>query len=295
MYVLILNSTNVVANSNNSKFIYQFPSAVTFEQGSQIAVSSINLFYSWFNINGSLYNNNSFSYKWFDASGNLSVTVTVTIPDGNYSIATLNEYIQSVLVTRGHYLVQTSTGKFVYHIELLTNPTYYAVQLNVYSMMTSTTATASGYTKPSATWGFPATTLCPQVIIQSTNSFNKLIGFAPSTYPATSSSTSQTFLSTFTPTLNPVSSVVLTCSLCEQKHSVPDNVLYCFTNGNTGYGDVINIQPSALSFINIRAGTYNQIQLTLVDQNFGQMNIRDNQLIIMLTIRTLENDGGYGN
>ena len=295
MYVLILNSTNVVANSNNTKFIYQFPSAVTFEAGSQIAVSSINMYYSWFNINGNLYNNNTFSYVWFDATGALTVTVKVVIPNGNYSIATLNDYIQSVLVTNGHYIVQTSTGKFVYHIEMLTNPTYYAVQLNVYYMMTQATATASGYTKGSNTWIFPATNLCPQVIIPSTNTFKSLIGFNSGNYPSASASTSQSFLSAVTPTLSPVSSVVMTCSLCEQKYSLPDNVLFCFTSGNTSFGDMINIQQSALSFVNIRSGTYNQVQISLTDQNYGMMNINDPQLVIMLTIRTLEDDGSFTN
>ena len=295
MYVLILNSTNVQAGSNNTKFIYKFPSNITFEKGSQIAVSSINLYYSWFNINASLYNNNKFSYKWFNASGTLNVTVNVTIPDGNYTVATLNEYIQSVLVTNGHYIVQTSTGKFVYHIELLTNPTYYSVQLNVYTMITSTTATATGYTKPTTSWAFPTANTCPQVIIQSTNSFNHLIGFNAGTYPSVSSATSQTYLSTFTPTLSPVSSIIMTCSLCKQPLSIPDNMLFCFGSGNTSFGDMIDIQPSALSFVNIRDGSYNQLEVTLMDQNLTPMNIRDNQLIIMLTIRTLEFDSGYGN
>ena len=295
MYVLILNSTNVQIGSNNTKFIYKFPSNITFEKGSQIAVSSINLYYSWFNINSLLYNNNSFSYKWFDATGSLTVTIKVTIPDGNYTVATLNEYIQSVLVTNGHYIVQTSTGKFVYHIELLTNPTYYSVQLNVYYMMTSTTATATGYTKPTTTWAFPTTNTCPQVIIQSTNSFKNLIGFNAGTYPSTSSTTSQTFLSAFTPTLSPVSSIIMTCSLCKQPLSIPDNMLFCFGSGNTSFGDMIDVQPPALSFVNIRDGSYNQLEVTLLDQNLSPMNIRDNQLIIMLTIRTLEFDSGYGN
>ena len=293
MYVLILNSTNVVPNSNNTKFLYQFPSSVKFEEGSQIAVSSINMFYSWFNINGALYNNNTFSYVWFDANGSLNVTVKVTIPDGNYTIHSLNDYIQSVLVTNGHYIIQTSTGKFVYHIEFITNPTYYAVQMNIYFMITSAVATSSGYTKPTGVWIFPYTSTCPQVIIPSTSSFRNIIGFRAGSYPSTSASTSQTIISHFTPTLNPVSSVIMTCSLCEQKYSVPDNAIFCFTSGNTVFGDTLNIQQTALSFVNIRAGTYNHLQLALMDQNFGQMSINDPQLIIMLTIRTLENDGKY--
>jgi hypothetical protein len=155
-------------------------------------------------------------------------------------------------------------------------------------------AESTGYVRGATTWAFPTARTCPQVIINSTNNFKSLIGFKAGTYPAASSNTFQTFLSTTTPTLSPVSSLVLTCSLCQQDLSTPDNLLFCFTAGQTIFGDTIAMSPSALSFCNIREGSYNFIDLTLVDQNLNAMNIKDGQMIIMLTIRDLANDGAYG-
>ena len=294
MFVIIFNSTNIVAGSSNTKLRYRFPKGIKFEKNSQIALSGLNMFYSWFNVNASLYSNNTLQYVWFDINGVLNTTVTITIPDGYYSIETINEFIQSKLVTNGHFLTRTSDGKYIYHIEMLSNPTYYAVQLNVYYMLAL--AESAGYVRGSTTWNFPTVRTCPQVIINSTNNFKSLIGFNAGTYPtAANISTFQTFLSAVTPTLSPVSSLILTCSLCQQDLSTPDNILSCFTAGETVFGGTINVNPSALSFVNIRSGTYNFIDLNILDQNMNQMMIRDPQYIIQLTIRTLEFDGVYGN
>ena len=295
MFVIIFNSTNIVAGSNNTKLRYNFPKAIKFEKNSQIALSGLNIFYSWYNINASLYSNNTLQYVWFDATGILNTTYTIVIPDGYYSVETLNEFIQSKLVGNGHYLTRTSDGKYVYHIELISNPTYYSVQLNVYYMLAL--AESTGYVRGtgSIVWAFPTVRTCPQVIINSTNNFKELIGFRAGTYPVASNLTTfQTFLSTLTPMISPVSSLILTCSLCQQDLSTPDNVLSCFTAGQTVFGDTIVITPSALSFVNIREGTYNYIELNLFDQNMNPMMIRDPQCIIQMTLRTLEHDGSYG-
>lgn len=292
MYVIILNSTNIVPGTNNTKLRYVFPKAIKFEKNSQIALSSLCMYYSWFNINKTLYSNNILQYVWFNASGVLNTTYTITIPDGYYSIETLNEFVQSVLVTNGHYLTRTSDGKYIYHIEFVANPTYYACQLNLYYMLATTEST--GYTRGKTTWAFPTARTCPQVIINSTNNFKDLIGFNSGTYPANIASTFQTFLSAITPTLSPVSSLVLTCSICQQDLSTPDNVLFCFSSGQTTFGDSITVSPSAMSFVNIREGSYNYIELNILDQNLKPMNIKDGQLIIQLTIRDLANDGAYG-
>ena len=292
MFVIIFNSTNIVAGSNNTKLRYNFPKAIKFESGSQIALSGLSVFYSWYNINAGLYSNNTLQYVWFNVSGVLNTTFTIIIPDGYYSLETLNEYIQSRLVTNGHYLTRTSDGKYIYHIEFVSNPTYYACQMNIYYMMALSEST--GYVRGNTAWQFPTARTCPQVIINSTNNFKDLIGFNAGTYPSAANiATFQTFLSAITPTISPVSSLVLTCSLCQQDLSTPDNILSCFTAGETVFGGSVIVNPSAFSFVNIRAGTYNYIELNLYDQNLKAMVIRDPQCIVQLTIRTLEFDGVY--
>ena len=72
---IILNSSNIVAGSGNSAFLYNFPQGgVTFKD-ELIAVQQVSLYNSVFNIT-SANNNNSFSYIWVDGTTNV-----VNIPD----------------------------------------------------------------------------------------------------------------------------------------------------------------------------------------------------------------------
>ena len=121
----VLNSNNIVQDGQNNKLLYQFPNSVLFKANS-IAVSSVSMYYSWFNISSAL-GNNTFTYSW--TSGTTTTTYSVVIPDGLYEIAQLNSYFQFVMISNDTYLIDSS-GKYVYYAELILNPTRYAVQLN---------------------------------------------------------------------------------------------------------------------------------------------------------------------
>jgi len=54
---LILNSSNVVNNGDNNKYVYRFPNSFQLNQGDKISLAQITIPYSNFNINKSLYNN----------------------------------------------------------------------------------------------------------------------------------------------------------------------------------------------------------------------------------------------
>jgi threonyl-tRNA synthetase len=62
MRTLVLNNNNVVQNGQNNTLIYNFPTTATFDK-SYVAVASLSMYYSWFNI-ASKYNNNVLSYTW---------------------------------------------------------------------------------------------------------------------------------------------------------------------------------------------------------------------------------------
>ncbi len=86
---IILNTSNIVENSNNTKLVYNFPSGGYYFKNDMIALQSVYQFFSIFNITSD-YGNNSFSYVWFDG-----VEYSITIPDGYYEISDLNSYFQS--------------------------------------------------------------------------------------------------------------------------------------------------------------------------------------------------------
>ena len=55
MFVLVLNQSNLVQDGQNNKLVYRFPNSVNLTN-KYIAVSQINMYYSWFNITTSLCN-----------------------------------------------------------------------------------------------------------------------------------------------------------------------------------------------------------------------------------------------
>ena len=108
---IILNSNNIVPNSGNSTFIYNFPQGGVQFKDDLIAVQQVSLYNSVFNISTSN-QNNQFSYIWVDGTTNV-----VNIPNSYLELNELNALMQSVMISNKHYLL-TSTGGFVYFLNL---------------------------------------------------------------------------------------------------------------------------------------------------------------------------------
>jgi hypothetical protein len=283
MRTIIISGTDLVPNDYyGNKFRYDFPVGSVSFKDDQIAVSSVQMYYSWFNITssntGSRYNNNVFQYQWYGAAP-IAVS-TITIPDGYYSVATLNAYLQSQMVANGHYLVD-SFGDYVYYLEFVENPSAYAVQLNSFPIPTALPAL---WTNP-AGMTFPAVATTPQIIILSTNNFKDVIGFNAGTYPSPTQATNYSKTSDYTPQVSPVSSIVMTCSLVQNRYSVPNTLIYSFTPAGTAFGDIINVQPSELAFNDISDTTVNSIEITFLDQNLRDIKLNDSQLVVLLVIK----------
>ena len=116
-YVLILNGSNLVtSDTTNSTYRFNF-NGTRLIKDTKIAIANVSLFYSWFNISAN-FNNNFFQYTFTNGAG--TSTFNVNIVDGYYTIAQLNSYLQSVMITNGHYLVNGS-GQNVYYLEILEN------------------------------------------------------------------------------------------------------------------------------------------------------------------------------
>jgi hypothetical protein len=286
MNTIFLNASNIT-NIDNTQLTYNFPTTTQFKAGTVVAIQAINMFYSWFNINASLYNNHQFTYKWWDASGLLTETFTVTIDDGNYSIDTLNEALQNKLFLNKHYVTKTVSGttNTLYFIEFISNDTKYKYQLNSYYMPTAAENTSGyQYVKPvGATWNFPVTGSTTQLTILN-NNFSKLIGFSPGTYPVAVDNKKNSIVGDIIPQIDPVSSVLMSCTLVGSKYSFPETILYSFTHSEP-FGGLININPPQYSWANVKSGQYTSFTITFYDQNFSRMQILDPQMVIALVIK----------
>jgi hypothetical protein len=238
------------------------------------------MYYSWYNVNYKLYNNNFLQYQWWDVNGVLQ-TYDVVLSDGNYTIGDLNFVLQAAMFKNGHYVQDNNqTTKNIYYIEITENITEYAAEINLSPVPISLPANQI----KGGNWALPTTQQTPRIIFSSSSKFKDLLGFNSGIYPPTSQSTLYRQLSQNVPMISPVSSLVIRCNACRSYLSNPFDILFSFTSGTTRYGDIIDKNPQNLIFIDVPDGSYSDIRLTFVDQNFNEMQILDNQLIIQLII-----------
>jgi hypothetical protein len=278
MRTLIFNSTNVLQGTKNSTYRYNFPVSVKFEKGDKVALQSILLPYSWYNINASLYNNNTFQIYY------MGQTTTLTIPDGFYSLDDLNYWLHSQYLLPSNnlpYLVDNN-GTNVYYGQFSYNTPYYSVQWDAFKVPSEL---PEGWTNPSE---IPLSGVTLQLIIEN-NNFGKIIGFSMGSYPPEQDST-ETYSTTSAlqgnvPNLSPVNSLVLQCSLCNNDFAVPSKLLYSFSP-NTSFGSNIFLSPPQFAWINTVEGTYTNIDIVITDQNFQMIDIKDINVCIQLVVKS---------
>jgi len=296
MRTLILSNQNIVPNTNNSELVYAFPAgSITIKESQQIALATLQMYYSTFNITA-LNNNNKYNYVWVDGT-----IVNVVMPDGFYTLDDINNFLQFTMIGNGHYLI--SGSNFVYLFNWITNATYYTIELQVFPIDT-TIATANSWTLPaSPTWAIPTAQAISPMINILNNNFTKVVGFQTGYYPQGPPSysqavisgapptqiqtpsflTQQAYQSTTAPQITPLSSYVLTCNLINNNYSVPNNLLYSFAPQGA-FGSQFTIQPNFPAYINVNPGQYQFITLKLLDQNLLPISIQDPNFVIQLII-----------
>ena len=279
----------VIINSSNSnpikpsEFTYPFPtSGAQFTDGDQVAVSSISLYYSWFNITDEK-KNNVFQYRWYHATG--SVLRTVTIPDGFYTAGDLNEYLQSVMISNGDYTTNSS-GDNIYFGQISENPTAYAIQLDCFVIPDPATATGLGYTLPPNGLGWPVASSTFEFVILS-NAFQNIIGFNAGTYPPAPLSVVYSAISNFTPQVSPVNTILLSCSLCNNQYSDPSNIIFAFSPSGQ-FGESLIPSINSLVWNQIQRGTYQNCVIEFLDQNYNPIKLNDVNLVVQLVFRNVK-------
>jgi hypothetical protein len=291
MRTLVFTQSNIIADGENNKLRYNFPSSVLFKKNS-IAVASVNMYYAWNNI-ATIYQNNTFTYNW--TSGGTSNDYTIIIPDGTYEVSDLNNLLQYEFIKNSHYFIN-NLGQNVYYAEFILNPNRYAVQINTFLVPL---ATPVGWTKP-AGLTLPTATFNPIITIPA--NFNIIFGFSPnfSTPPNVTNgytpppnqnliakdTTTGTIscLSTQPPNLQPNSSIYVSMSNVNNPYSVPSSIIYSIT-AQGAVGTLITEKTPQYAWNKMIDGTYNNLTITLLGNNFSPIKINDPQMTIMLVIK----------
>ena len=273
---LILNSSNVTNQRNI--FQYNFLNgAFVVPDGSEMCISEITIPYSWYNIQQQFYNNTSFQITWTEA---VLSTYTINLPNGYYSVDTLNQFLQGQLINLGLYIVDPN-GDNVYYLSMVYNVSTYSVQLLSFAVPT---ALPAGYTNP-AGLVFPAVASTPQFIILPTNNFGSIIGFTAGSYPPAVQATNYSVLSNTLPNGSPVNSIIVRCNLISNNVVSPSDILDSFQITGA-FGTNLNYSPNFEKWIKIKSGRYSNFTITFQDQNFNSIPILDTNLLITLLLKT---------
>lgn len=276
-YPITLNQSNLDDGfSANNVYRYRFNQGNLNLKNSSISFKNISLYYSWNNISEALGNN---KFQIVYPSGVSLNIVDVVIPDGQYSITDINAYIQKILIDEGFYLID-SNGDYVYYIEVVANTTQNKFQINSYQVPN---ALPANYTNP-ANYVFPFyPDTTPQIVILS-NDFRSILGFEAGTYPTNAvNNTNQSILSNFTPQITPITSVVLLCNLSKNFLSNPNTVLYSFSP-ESSFGSLLYEKANYKVNIPIQDGSYEDLEIRIVDNNYKDISINDPNVLITLLL-----------
>ena len=220
----------------------------------------------------------------------LSVTKTyqVVMPDQSLlEIADINAYMQYTMIQNGHYLIDTNQSN-VFYLELVVNPSKYAVSINTFPLPTSLPTNWSVPTFKSESgalaWGgFPSQQYNPQITIPS--GFNSIIGFAAGFQTSLNLGvgTNISYLSTQTPQIQPQPNLILSCSHVSNIFCNPSTSIYSITP-TCSFGSYFVSSAYDIVYNNL-AGTTSQLKFIISGRNSTPIKLIDPNITLVLSIK----------
>lgn len=276
---ILLNSTHYVNNSD-STYRYKFPSGgVSFDHGDTVSLVQVSMYYSIFNITAA--NKNNTIDLIFGGT-----TYSLTIEDGSYSIAAIQNRIEAFCRLNGLYL-EDDRGNPVYYVVFTVNPNRYRVQLDCLKIPVD--PLPDNRKHPNGFPTIPGAGFCPQVLINS-EGFGNLIGFDVGTYPVVAVANNSPFIGQKVPQIHLVQSMIIKSNIISNgKYSIPTDMMANFPlNNSIKPGEILQYIPNDYSYVSIRAGKYEHLEISFIDQIFRPIKIQDTDLTVMLLLKISE-------
>jgi hypothetical protein len=266
-----LNSSNSkTAQANVLTKVFAEPARFPTTQQYEVALTSVYVFNSVFNITAAL-GNNTFAVSYNGTQYN------ATIPDGSYGLDTLNGWFQNTFLTNLNLYTLDSNGAQVFYQYFQPNSVYYSCTYTATPLTLS-----SGGSNPKA---LSLSGNIPLLIINSPG-LATVLGFIQATFPAITQTTTYQVNSTSIPQLNSQFEYNITCSLVNQdqfSHDIP-SAIYDFSPEGTTSGQQIVKAPANLLWFPVVPGNYRQISCSLVDQAGSALKI-DPQWSVNIRVR----------
>lgn len=287
----------VTLNRGNSTFelnhtmVHKFASQSHMEN-KDIALSFLTIPFSWRNITGA-YGNNTFKYEWADG-----LQYSVIVPDGYYSVDELSTYVQLVMKTRGHYLID-NTGLApvdVYYFSFTPNNIYYTIEFTLTEIPQSV---PGGWINPSpgvdpyTLAPVPAWTAPPVVgnehvkLVIDNAEFGKILGFGLGTYPTTPPIIGfggAIYRALLVPELDRVTSINIGCNMVNNILQL-NKTLFSVTP-DVGYTSYINRSVTFPLFHHLTDGSYSEVRITFTDQDDNPIVLIDQDIQVSLIIQS---------
>ena len=91
--------------------------------------------------------------------------------------------------------------------------------------------------------------------------------------------------SLITPVGSTVNSIIVRCSLVDNKVGIPMDILDSFTIGGVGFGNNINYSPNTAKWVKLSSGSFSNFYITFCDQNLSLLPALDNNIMVTLLFR----------
>lgn len=290
-FPILLTKNNY--NADTGKLVYQFPSSQTFSNR-KVGLLNCSFYNCFFNITAEQQNNSltlQFPTGALTGTSPTYLNFDIVLPDGYYSIDTLNQAIQNYCVNQRLYYYDSGSGLNVYFVQLQANATLYSCQLNCFYVPTATQATSNGWLVPSGGAGWTVNTgtrfATPRVIFA--EKLASLLGFTTTSLPsgtpttATWTNTPVTALGAAAPAINMVSGVILRTNLISQSTGSPSDML-ALVPITSQFGAITEFVASHPVFSPVPNGQYPTIEVYFMDQNLRPIKFFDPDITVTLEI-----------
>ena len=280
--IQIVSGANNVTFDGVNKFTLQLPQSglrTPSQETWEVALKSMSVWYSWFNISA-LKGNNTFSYTWADGTNKV-----VVVQDGIWSYGEIRSYLKQQMFANGHYLLD-SNGRETYYLDLVLNPALYCLSLTCTPLPA---ALPADWTNPAAVNLVTCAGKAPSLTISS-NGFDTFTGFAAGQYPPGGPAAALYQVNSGVPQISSSTSFNILSNVVDPSNSfsLSPSVLASFvlTDGIRP-GSLFTREPYALDWVPMgQMQTFNTIEVRLVDQLMRPVKIEDpSSFVLILNLR----------
>ena len=285
MNVVCLTQANLVQGTGNSTFTYRFPNSVQLDNHS-VALASLTMLSCWNNVSAAL-GNNTLSLTIFSADA-YSYTYPIVIPDGSYSVADLNSYLQYWAIENSLYLINAA-GNYVYFLNVAVNLVRYAIEIQTISCPYNGDAGALplGWSLPVGFPVAPAVGASWNAVLTVPKGMSDYLGQVEgfATDANSGVGTTLAFLSTICPQIHPTPNVMVSITGISNKYAATP-IIYSFSSAGVPFGSMLSERPNELLWSTLNSGTYNELRITFLGTDLRPMTLLDPSITLLLAIKS---------